>query len=338
VIFSSGSNVLGDNVSDTQTLNGTVSIPNTLFVAGVEFIPFSSSTDFRINQKLDSASFDIFSASVDLRIDNLEAWSASLQTNFVTETEYSTSIAVVTGSLINQINTKLDTGSYLIDSASFDIRINTKLDSASFQSYTQSNDTKWNTLQSVTSSLNSFTASQESKDITLASWTGSVDSKFITIGNYTASNDTKWNTIGLLTGSYATTGSNTFYGTQNINASLNVSGSSTYTGRLKGNVSTLAISSQTASMDCSLGNFFNIQLVSGSQTFIQCSNLIEGQTITLKVNQPSVGYGQVNFASNIKFPQFFDYVATATSDAVDIVTFVSFDSSQIYAVSSNNLI
>ncbi len=60
-----------------------------------------------------------FSSSVDNRLDNLEAFSSSLEAGFVTQQE----LANATGSLINSIATKLDTGSYLTDSASFDSRI-----------------------------------------------------------------------------------------------------------------------------------------------------------------------------------------------------------------------
>jgi len=119
VIFSSGSNVLGDAISDTQTLNGTVNIPNTLFVAGVEFIPFSS--------------------SVDLRLDNLENWSSSLQTNFVTQAE----LAAATGALEVSIAKKLDSASFQTYTQSFDNK---------FNAYTSSNDTKWNTLGSISGS------------------------------------------------------------------------------------------------------------------------------------------------------------------------------------------
>jgi hypothetical protein len=40
------------------------------------------------------------------------------------------------------------------------------------------------------------------------------------LNSYTGSNDTKWTSIGNLTGSYATTGSNTFYGTQVFSGSV----------------------------------------------------------------------------------------------------------------------
>ena len=86
----------------------------------------------------------------------------------------------------------------------------------------------------ILSSLNSVTASftprisnLESKsasvDISITNinlYTSSQDTKNTTLGSYTGSNDTKWTSIGNLTGSYATTGSNTFFGTQTYSGSV----------------------------------------------------------------------------------------------------------------------
>ena len=68
---------------------------------------------------------------------------------------------------------------------------------SSINSYTASNDTT-NTAQSnrltrleeSTSSLNSFSASQLTKDSTLQLYTASIDTKFSTLATYTGSNDT----------------------------------------------------------------------------------------------------------------------------------------------------
>jgi spore maturation protein SpmB len=103
--------------------------------------------------------------------------------------------------------------------------------------------------------LETFSASEESKNSTLATYTGSVDNKFSTLGTYTGSIDTKFSTLGTYTGSvdskfstlgtytssvdsilsnlnsytqsqqnqnlkFATTGSNIFYGSQTITGSL----------------------------------------------------------------------------------------------------------------------
>ena len=86
----------------------------------------------------------------------------------------------------------------------------------------------------ILSSLNSVTASftprisnleskSSSVDISITninSYTSSQDTKNTTLGSYTGSNDTKWTSIGNLTGSYATTGSNTFFGTQTYSGSV----------------------------------------------------------------------------------------------------------------------
>lgn len=313
VIFSSGSNVLGDEVSDTQTLNGTVNIPNTLFVAGVEFIPFSSSVDFRLVE--------------------LENWSSSLQADFVTEEE----LAAATGALEVSIAKKLDSASFQSYTESFetsfnaytsstDILIATKLDSASFQTWTSSVFEPYTS--SVSSSFGDVITSVNQRVFTSSfeAYTSSQDSKNTAVGVYTSSNDTKWDTIGLLTGSYATTGSNVF------------NGNNTFNGRVNGNSVSMSVSNSTASIDCSLGNFFYLTVPTGS-TQLEASNIIAGQTITLKIKQPSAGYGNVSvFGNTIKFPLYAEPTLTNLVNAEDVLTFVSFDNNSLYSVISNNFI
>lgn len=281
VIFSSGSNILGDDISDIQTLIGAViisgsqsltgsaSISNNLFVLG----EISSSTIagignvFNFSQSVDSRLDFLegpFSTSVDSRLDELETWSSSLQTNFVTETQLTQTASF----LQNQINQKLNT--------------------SSFNAYTQSNDSRINT-------LSSFTAS------------------------------------------YATTGSNTFNGNQTINGTLLVSSSMIYSGSVRGRVIPITISSNTASIDCSLGNFFTVTLVSGSATRLVASNIQPGETIGLRITQPTASFGTVTNDSSIRFPQSFPYIATPSASAVDILSFQSYDTSVLYAVAVNTM-
>ena len=125
---------------------------------------------------------------------------------------------------------------------------------SSLNTYTGSNDTL-NTLQTTridqlaaaTASINSFTASNALTS--LNSFTAS--NGITSLNSYTGSNDTKWSTLSTLTasnsasigqinsvtaslnsktGSYATTGSNSFIGTETITGSLVVSGSNTVIG------------------------------------------------------------------------------------------------------------
>ena len=66
-----------------------------------------------------TSSNDILNTTQDGRLSSLESFTASLDANYVTEAE----LASATGSLISSIATKLDTGSYIIDSSSFDSRL-----------------------------------------------------------------------------------------------------------------------------------------------------------------------------------------------------------------------
>ena len=99
------------------------------------------------------------------------------------------------------------------------------------------------------------------------------------------------------------------------------------TGSVVGKVDALSIASQTASLDCSTGNFFTLQLASGVDTHINPTNITPGQTINLEV--ATVGAGTVSFPSAVKQVSGSAYVPTTTT-STDIVTFISFDSTNLY--------
>jgi hypothetical protein len=288
IIFSSGSNILGDSILDTQTLNGNVimsgsssltgsmSITGNLNVLGSgtfggtgSFIGdltatgnISSSTLSGVgNVTIYSASVNNrltflegpFSTSVDLRLDQLEAFSSSLQADFATQAELTQTASF----LQNQINQKLNT--------------------SSFNAYTQSTNTRIDTLASFT-------------------------------------------------GSYATTGSNTFIGNE------------IFSGSVRGVVIPLTITSQTASMDCSLANFFTLTLVNATATNLQATNIQPGETIGLRVTQPVGGFGSVTTnGGTIRFPQAFPYIATPSGSAIDILSFQSYDTTTLFGVAVNTM-
>lgn len=117
---------------------------------------------------------------------------------------------------------------------------------------------------------------------------------------------------------------------------LIVTGSNTViSGSLRGRVVTLSTASATASMDCSLSNFFDLTL-SGSM-YLGVSNIQPGETINLRITQPATS-GSLNYTSSIKFPNGLPYSASATSSVVDLISFISFDSSTLYATSLKNLV
>ena len=129
--------------------------------------------------------------------------------------------------------------------------------------------------------------------------------------------------------------------TINASGSLNVTGSAVITGSLaitgsaSGNVNALSISSNTASLDLNNGNFFTLQLVSGSATHINPSNIKPGQTINILLS--TTGSGTVNFPSSVKQISGSAYVPTTTTSK-DIITLVSFDSTNLYLANVKNLI
>lgn len=108
-------------------------------------------------------------------------------------------------------------------------------------------------------------------------------------------------------------------------------------GSVRGEVKPLSISSNTASMDLNSADFFTLTLVSGSTTYLNPTNLAPGKTVNLKVTQASALSGSLNFAPSVSQSFGNTYVPSKTGSAVDILTFVSFDSSYLYMTNVNNL-
>jgi hypothetical protein len=222
---------LGGN-SPLQISQTEVNISGTFTVNGA---PVSINTGSLVS----TSSFNAYTSSVDLHLAGLD---------------------VETGSLQNQINSKLNT--------------------SSFNSYTSSNDSKVNSLISQTGS---YVTETESGSFLI---TGSVAGDTLT---FTKGNGSTFDLkvvvatgslpAGVVSGSaqvaafgYATTGSNTFNGTQTITGSVNVTGTVTATSASFQYVNTVY---ETASVIYS----------SGSNQFGDASN--DTQTLWGKVSVPS---------------------------------------------------
>jgi hypothetical protein len=120
-----------------------------------------------------------------------------------------------------------------------------------------------------------------------------------------------------------------------LNSANTFTANNVFSGSIRGEVNALSISSNTASLNCALDNFFTLQLVSGSNTFINPSNILPGQTINLRVN--TTGSATVSFPSSVKQVSGSLYVPTTTT-STDIVTFISFDSSSLFLSNVKNLV
>lgn len=112
---------------------------------------------------------------------------------------------------------------------------------------------------------------------------------------------------------------------------LDMSGSLTVTGSVKTEVVALSVASNTASMDCTLSNSFTLDLVAGTDTYLNPTNIQPGQSLNLKITQNDTEVGTLSYGSDIKFSNTLPYTASATLEAIDIVSFASFDSTTLYA-------
>ena len=116
-----------------------------------------------------------------------------------------------------------------------------------------------------------------------------------------------------------------------------ISGSLGITGSVNGFVNSISVASSTASINFNDGNMFLLTLPSAS-THINPTNIKAGQTINIQITQPTPGTGSVTFPSNVKFAGGNDYQVTATGSAIDLLTFISLDGTNVLATSIKNFI
>jgi hypothetical protein len=112
----------------------------------------------------------------------------------------------------------------------------------------------------------------------------------------------------------------------------------TFNGANYNKIITLSVTSQTASMDLSQSNLYSLTLLSGFNTYINPSNIGTGQVISLLITQPTGGIGSTTFAPSVTFPSGSYYTASAFNATTDLVTMISFNTSSLRAVASNNFI
>ena len=124
------------------------------------------------------------------------------------------------------------------------------------------------------------------------------------------------------TSTFATTGSNTFVGLQTI------------TGSLNGNVT--EVTEATASiLDCSIGNFFFLNLSSNTTITISLINMSPGQTINLKIKMG--GNNTITLGNMISEPSASPYTPSSGANQEDILTFISFNGTSAYMSYVKNL-
>ena len=242
--------------------------------------------------------------------------------------------ASATASLIELLNfsSSLDvtyaTDAQLAYSASvLQSNIDTKLNTSSFNDYTASTAAT----QSVFSSSVATSFSQSYAYINSVS--SSVSQSILSLSSSISASDNvingRINTLSSFTGSYATTGSNAFVGNQIISSSI------TITGSAYGNVFSASITSNTASIDLSVANFFTLALPNGVNTIINITNPKPGTTAILEITNN--GIATASFNANVKQQIFNNYEPTSGS-AVDLLSIISLSTSSIYVANSLNFV
>ncbi|CAB4215599.1 hypothetical protein UFOVP1475_32 [uncultured Caudovirales phage] len=270
-----------------------------------------------------TSSFNTYTSSTNTRLNNIETTTASLNTS-VTNINTFTASAQTSINALNVATASLNT---------FSSSTLTRL--TNIESTTASLNTSVTNLNTATASL--FTSAS------LGLVTASVTNNTIT---FTKGDASTFN-ITVNTGSaggaaFPYTGDAVITGSLLISGSgipdLRVIGNIALTGSLSGQPITLSVASNTASIDMTAGNNFVLTLPSSSTTHIKATSILAGQTINLLVKQ-QVGpaTGSITFSPTILFPAGLDMQATATGSAIDLVSMISFDTTNLIAANVKNL-
>jgi hypothetical protein len=247
VVYSSGSNILGDEPSDVQTLNGRVDIPmGNLHITGSTTSSLGFFGDLEGTASYATQALSASYAPQDPLPSGLV--SGSSQISYTGITDVPSGIVSGSGQLdelgyatTSSVNTKLDTGSFNTYSGDTLNLINTKLDSSSFNSYTSSNDSKVNSLINATGSYVTETESGSfvtnisqgpiSFEDQLTITKGNGSSTTLTINNVTNADSSSFSQTSI-SSSFATQALSASYAPSNPLPSGLVSGSSqiSYTG------------------------------------------------------------------------------------------------------------
>lgn len=315
VIFSSGSNILGDETSDTQTLIGSIIMSGSSSLTG--------------------------SMGITGNLNVLGNISSSTLSGIGNVTTYSASVQSLISSTSSSISGTITALSQSFSASQFiqDMRLNSiQVATASLNLFTASLVTNFvgtASFNQFTSSTNAFTASTLTSLTNLNAYTASqiiLTSSLLVTASFASNNITftKGDASTFTLRGFAITGSNSFIGNQTI------TGNSTFSGSVKGISNPITVVSQTASIDCSIGNFFTLTLISESVTRLVATNINPGQTISLKILQSQPTIGNISYPANIKFPEGLAYTASLITSSTDILTFVSYDSTDLYGTVVEN--
>ena len=164
----------------------------------------------------------------------------------------------------------------------------------------------------------------------------------ITSASYAALGTKDPNTLYVVSGSAITGSGGGGGGTSDFpfTGSAIISGSLIVTGSTIGNVVSASIATNTASIDFNAGNYYTC-LVTQS-TFYNITGVNPGETCTMLITTAQGGNNAAmptaSFSTNVKQVSGSRYIPTSGSARQDILTFVSFDSTNVYLAKIQNFV
>ena len=118
-------------------------------------------------------------------------------------------------------------------------------------------------------------------------------------------------------------------------ALLNVEAETRFAASVYNDVNTITIASNTASLDLNTSNTFKFTAQS-TATHILATNIKAGQVVNIEVTQDVGGAGTITFDPAFKFPGGTAPTLTATSNAIDLISAVSYDGTSLLANATQN--
>ena len=128
----------------------------------------------------------------------------------------------------------------------------------------------------------------------------------------------------------------TFYADIQADQGITVGGTLDAQGIVKQSVSALSIAANVAELDASTGNMFTLTLQNGVDTELQLSNQSAGQTFQVQITNNATSPGTISFDSQFLFEGGTAFTATASTSAVDVLTFTCFAGGDVVCVSAAN--
>jgi hypothetical protein len=153
-------------------------------------------------------------------------------------------------------------------------------------------------------------------------------------------NNSQTSSMSVLSSSFAITASYALNagaggGSFPFTGSAIISGSLVITGSVAGNIVSASIASSTASIDFNAGIYYTCLAPNGT-TFFNIVNASAGESVTLRLT--TVGIPTASFSSNVKQISGSAYLPTSGSGQTDLLTFVAYDSSNVYLLPAKKFI